>query len=336
METQRHGWRAIIYDAPWARFVPGQVGVIISEDGRSCETSNDDKSSIKIEADPNIGFSDRANGHVLFTQKGSNLYDIVCLSQESGGTYEIKAEPLTVDGCALGDSVYSYSSLVRDIKIMECYNRGAWQEITKAEDKSKMISNYSEVNFHPKKGETLDIEIKGKYGSSASTTLAIISEGIDTYEYSGCEISYSATCTEKGKISCIKKTIKFSIASEPHTITGCEEFKVEFVASESSAATSDCSEGCIVSSGISDSIYEIKFYITNKYNIINCGEITGYTNSGGSITNISVDKKDDVKINEMSDNAIIVSVNSNTQNAIFFVTTNEKKDIPVTVNFKND
>jgi hypothetical protein len=81
---ERHGWRAIIYDAPWARFKSGQDGVYISEDGRSCETVNDDISSIIVEAIPNTTDEVRDNGHILFRQKGSDLFDIVCLSQNPG------------------------------------------------------------------------------------------------------------------------------------------------------------------------------------------------------------------------------------------------------------
>ena len=94
---ERHGWRAIIYDAPWARFQTGQTGVIVSEDGRSCETVDDDKSSIIVVADPNTTFEDRGNGHILFRQKGSDLFDIVCLYQGAGGTYGLEASDITID-----------------------------------------------------------------------------------------------------------------------------------------------------------------------------------------------------------------------------------------------
>lgn len=77
---ERTGWRAIIYDAPWARFDSGQTGVIVSEDGRTCETVDDDKSNIKVIADETQSTS-KKSGHILFRQKGSNLFDIVCLNQ---------------------------------------------------------------------------------------------------------------------------------------------------------------------------------------------------------------------------------------------------------------
>ena len=103
----KSGWRAIIYDAPWARFKPNQKGVIISSDGRSCETTDDSKDCIIIVVDAHIGLEDRDNGHVLFKQKGSDLFDIVCLYQESGGVYELEitdrfgyTSGVTIDGCS--------------------------------------------------------------------------------------------------------------------------------------------------------------------------------------------------------------------------------------------
>lgn len=78
---ERHGWRAIIYDADWAKFKSGQTGVIISEDGRTCETIDDDKSSIVVIATKNESGAPRSNGHILFRQKGTDLFDIVCLRQ---------------------------------------------------------------------------------------------------------------------------------------------------------------------------------------------------------------------------------------------------------------
>jgi hypothetical protein len=82
METSK-GWIAIIYDAPWARFKDGQPGVIVSDDGKTCETVDDDKSNIVVVADVNENFAPRKNGHILFKQKGTDLYDVVCLYQDA-------------------------------------------------------------------------------------------------------------------------------------------------------------------------------------------------------------------------------------------------------------
>jgi hypothetical protein len=97
MNKQRHGWRAIIYDAPWAKFQTGQTGVIVSEDRRSCETTNDDKSSIIVVAEPNTSSEYRNNGHILFRQKGSDLFDIVCLTQLIENSSDENAETITIN-----------------------------------------------------------------------------------------------------------------------------------------------------------------------------------------------------------------------------------------------
>ena len=50
----KNGWRAIIYDAPWAYFKPGQEGVMITSDGKACETIDDEKDSIIVRCYPFI------------------------------------------------------------------------------------------------------------------------------------------------------------------------------------------------------------------------------------------------------------------------------------------
>lgn len=80
MENNR-GWKAIIYNAPWARFAQGQSGVIISQDGKTCETTDDSKNSIIVTSDENTSYEPRENGYILFTQNDTGLYDIVCLYQ---------------------------------------------------------------------------------------------------------------------------------------------------------------------------------------------------------------------------------------------------------------
>ena len=53
------------------------------DDGKTCETVDDDKSSIVVVADVNENFAPRKNGHILFKQKGTDLYDVVCLYQDA-------------------------------------------------------------------------------------------------------------------------------------------------------------------------------------------------------------------------------------------------------------
>jgi len=97
--ANNNGWRALIYDAEWARFKRGQEGVIVSEDGRMCETIGDNRDNILIEADPNFKFTPRTSGHILFTQKGTDLFDIVCLKQESGGKLELVVDSVSMNVC---------------------------------------------------------------------------------------------------------------------------------------------------------------------------------------------------------------------------------------------
>jgi hypothetical protein len=116
------GWRAIIYDAPWAFFKKNQPGVIVSEDGKSCETVDDDKSNIIIIAYKNTEQVKRTRGHVFFRQKGTELFDIVCLDQNASVVIhqlELIVDDVTIDGC----STQKYLDLKEAIK-----NRVYWVE----------------------------------------------------------------------------------------------------------------------------------------------------------------------------------------------------------------
>lgn len=120
METSK-GWIAIIYDAPWARFKDGQPGVIVSDDGKTCETVDDDKSNIVVVADVNADFSPRKNGHILFKQKGTDLYDVVCLYQDATEhVYQLCVESESDDNPDVAvtlSSNDSYQTLLNKLKV---------------------------------------------------------------------------------------------------------------------------------------------------------------------------------------------------------------------------
>lgn len=180
---ERHGWRAIIYDALWARFQTGQTGVIVSDDGRSCETIDDDKSSIIIVADPNLALEERDNGHVLFRQKGSDLFDIVCLWQDAGGTYGLEVSDMTIDGCTGKD----YGSFIRDLVIYEILN-GEKTQVTNYEDKKAMIvsptASDASNNFRNTGNTPITYLIKVSYaGAVATATLTSTAAEEEHEEY---------------------------------------------------------------------------------------------------------------------------------------------------------
>ncbi len=93
------GWKAIIYDAPWAYFKDGQPGVIVTEDGKTCETTNDDLSSIIIVADENTLFEERT-GKVKFIQNESGKdIDIDLVQVASKHVYEIHVDDFELTDC---------------------------------------------------------------------------------------------------------------------------------------------------------------------------------------------------------------------------------------------
>ena len=123
------GWRGYIYDVDWVTFSPNQPGIIISKDGRECETWDDDISRISFIADKNDGWQDRIGGHAMFRQKGTNKTEVVTLNQGSATTYEIRAITTTqMSGCS-GDCDTLWSRFLGCIKIIRTIN-GVDSDIT--------------------------------------------------------------------------------------------------------------------------------------------------------------------------------------------------------------
>lgn len=118
-----NGWRALIYDAEWARFKRGQEGVIVSEDGRMCETLDDNRDNIEIEADPNLLFLPRTSGHILFKQKGTDLFDIVCIEEEPGGTLALEATDTEFIVCNNG-TIITLADLANKMIVTSSVNGG--------------------------------------------------------------------------------------------------------------------------------------------------------------------------------------------------------------------
>ena len=135
---EEKGWRGLIYDAPWAYFASGQNGVTTSDDRKECETLNDDITSIKIDYEPNITFNAR-EGHILFRQKGSDLFDIVCITQEPGGEYRLDAVGGKIDGCP-GAFEDKWNAFINAITLYVTTN-GVRKEITDPAEKEASIKS---------------------------------------------------------------------------------------------------------------------------------------------------------------------------------------------------
>lgn len=160
---KRTGWRAIIYDAPWAYFKKGQDGVIVSEDGKSCETVDDDKSNIKIIAYRNKTFYPKGTGHVLFRQKGSDLFDIVCLYQYASEKPEevsvLHVDDVNIDGCS-----GTYTQLLKLLNVY--WTKGT--ETTKCTNYT-LLSPTAQDTFNNPNGGTLEIIVAAKIGNDEYT-----------------------------------------------------------------------------------------------------------------------------------------------------------------------
>jgi len=313
METQ--GWRAIIYDAPWAFFKSGQTGVYVSEDGKACETMNDDKSNIIVFADPNMGFTGRENGHILFRQKGSDLFDIVCLSQDEGGTYSLEVDNLEIDGC-VGEP---YESFIRSLTIHEIIN-GEKRLVTKYEDKKQMVTSptanddISKNKFKNDTDSDIPVTITVSRGNATATaTLTIMSSDSQSEQYTGTDIE----------------------GVDNITITKNKD-EVYTISKESGNLNGDCEGGELVIKLTEEPAQYLidlsPVQITNNYNVTKCGEIISTTSYTDTMS-FEVENKTGVEVVDNTSNTVTISVKSGISTVKIIITTTKgiKKEKTLTI-----
>ena len=301
---ERQGWKAIIYDAPWARFKTGQTGVIVSEDRRSCETTYDDKSSIIVEADSNISFENRENGHILFKQKGSDLFDIVCLYQKAGGTYELAVDDVTIDGCVGKD----YASFIRDLNIYEIENGNRKKVVGYEKIKSMVVKPTATESFKNITDSVVTIPIIVSNRGATATGEAILmpnsqqhEEYIDTVINGFNTSDVTMSCDSPGTYYC-------TMYKDYDNLNGCHGGKVKFA----------------INKGVtSDPTYTIDFSnvaVTLNYNIIKCGEIIGTTSYTDTASYV-IAPKQGVSVINSSSNSIKASIADGVRSITIVMTT---------------
>lgn len=279
--ANKKGWRGYIYDAPWARFASGQSGVIISDDGRECETWDNNISSIQIYADPNTTFEDRGNGHILFRQKGSDLYDIVCLNQGEGGTYYITVSRITatIDGCHKDCNV-KYQEFLSSIKVTEFIN--GVEHVADNNRKAQLVimPTYEQVcngyldndenNTKPK-----SITVKGTYQSASSIVNTIV------------RVKGPTTTTQYVRTSGINQFSGKAYVDTPHV-----EITYDVVIDGGSPAYSECSGKTVQFNAIEHRKERKKYTIfpltgisfNNIYSDTKCGSSTERTVVSSGVT----------------------------------------------------
>jgi hypothetical protein len=250
---KRKGWRAIIYDAPWAYFKKGQSGVIVSEDGKSCETVDDDKSNIKIIAYKNDTYYPKGIGHVLFRQKGSDLFDIVCLYQNASEKPEevlvLHVDNVNLDGCTA-----TYRKLLELLNVY--WTKGT--ETTKCTKYNLITPTPQDV--YPE-GETLEIKVTASIGTNeyeATGACYISAASEETTSYTNTVIS----------IDCIKNFVS-KVTGGSSTQCGIYPTNVSL----------ECEGGNYTFSinkvNGSDPVYEIGLScagVLNYFSVTQCGE----------------------------------------------------------------
>lgn len=226
--NSRNGWKAIIYDAPWASFKRGQLGVIISDDGKTCDTIDDDKSRIIIVAEENPYFVERT-GYALFKQKDSGLNDKVKFVQAAREhVYELHVQNVNMDGCTA--TYNGFKSLLNAYWIAD----GVREPATNYTIVTPKSSDFNNVSG----GKTLQIKITasrdGKTYSATSTCIITrAADPVTSYTstvISGlngttipCCMSTKGTCTvlpSNSSVECVDgvvKKVNFSVTNNKNS-----------------------------------------------------------------------------------------------------------------------
>lgn len=253
------GWKAIIYDAPWAYFKDGQPGVIVTEDGKTCETTNDDLSSIIIVADENTLFEERT-GKVKFIQNESGKdIDIDLVQIASKHVYELSVQDVTMNGCTA-----TYDGFTEQVSVYWVVD-GVREPATNYTIVTPESSDFNNVSG----GKTLQIKITasrdGKtYSATSTCTITRAEDPITSYTntvisgLSGttipCCMSTKGTCTltaSSYSIEC-EGTVNFSVINTKDTwprytvyltgVTAEDNFEIEDCSGGTSAKTVDATD----------------------------------------------------------------------------------------------
>ena len=255
---RKTGWRGIIYDGDWAKFKQGQTGVIVSEDGKTCETSDNDKSRIVIVAEENPSYEEGGErfGHVLFRQKGSDLYDIVCIMQNpSEHTYTLHVNGIELNKC---DTWNNFKTILNNNNVY-------------FENEAGTITYPSEYNIiSPVKSDFDNLQVgvlpisitavkEGKEYSASSTCYV----ADDEWKYSKTEFTINVVGDDILKTK--EGRYNYDISLTPDDID-CNGGEITFSANledyfiSSTPESIDCDGGNVlfeVKNGIEYSIYEI-------------------------------------------------------------------------------
>jgi len=196
------GWKAIIYDATWAYFKDGQPGVIVTQDKKTCETTNDDISSIKIVADENPFFVKRT-GRVKFIQNDSEKeQDVELIQAGKKHVYELFVQDVTMNGCSA-----TYETFTGQVTVYWVVD-GVRDETPIGKNDYSIITPVKSDFTNAKGGKTLQIKVNAVREDDGNTYTGLATCTIEpaadpTTEYSGTYISSSSvTCSmvAKGKV----------------------------------------------------------------------------------------------------------------------------------------
>lgn len=314
---EKRGWRAIIYDCEWAFFKENQSGLTISNDGKECETWDDNIDLVDVILEKNESYDDKG-GHILFSQKGSDLHKIVNINQGGNQTYELRVSTNynKFNGCP-GDCDDRYGYFLDGITIEERKNSSREEDWIKIDNTNK---NY--YLTRPKKDDICNGWLDNLGNQDVPETVAVENTCYDFTPPIHAEASVDITIassnenevyydTEISNDNAVKAefipsptpTCSIGIYGGGEPECSCEGAEVQFIALSDATceigiengeeASCSCTGKTVQFSGkttiIESSIeYNItglnQVIVTHIYNIIKCEETIGEKTEPGQIS----------------------------------------------------
>ena len=201
---EKLGWRGVIYDAWWARFKSDQEGVVVYEGGKECETTDEAKDRIQIEVDKNASVRNTRKGYILFTQKGTNCTDIVCITQEAGGEYVLSMDNITLSECDTSADINGYNALLAKIRenTYESINGGERRLVQSWTGKEITSPKFDDYNPGVRNNYTAMV-VDNELGASAQATVTITTA---REEVRACTVTVNHSPADLKKITLTQST----------------------------------------------------------------------------------------------------------------------------------
>ena len=274
------GWRALIYDCDWAYFPQGQLGLIISGDGKMCHTDSNGWPYVYVMCEDNVDeygnpLPER-RGHIMFIQNGTNNTQIICIIQKEGVPIKLIVDPATV--CANYVDIKSLLSVTFKGDVLppskyELVSPSAEQWADRSQDTFPLI--VSTMN-----GNKLIV-------SDTGVTITKVDGADPTTAYTASTFTYSIN----GGINCddVNYDITCAVTSSNEVTFTAVNGACQITINTEGGFNIDCNGGTkkfFVERG--DIEYTVTVEVTDFYDIMQCSDVIDSGNEPGEVGSWSV------------------------------------------------